>query len=405
MAFYLRKGFNFGPIRINLSKSGLGVSAGVKGARLGVNSRGQSYVHGGRHGLYYRKNLSSFNPSPGGTGNSIGRRALEESEIFTDTGLTYLPKSMGKPDFSLPPLFQKVGNSKLVIGFMLIFIALFVGAIEAKIILGIMGAAMIFWNQKNKKISKNFHQSAANLLQLEPSDQTAANWDHYTEKIALKDQERLALHCVVNWLEKQIQEGEIIPIHNIQNFLKVEPKTLEGLILLLYKDAVESVLADHQLSEEEESLISDIEVKWNIATPVVQEEKKLIAAFKRLREIQFEELKPLDKADSDQLLYFEAEGRLLNLRVLDTWQQNRVRYKNMGYKLEMEGRLSISEQSFGITAGRDSRFYRIREVEDIYLSSENGVIEIFLQNRKSPVIISSPRLFEFSAILQKIVDQ
>ncbi len=405
MAFYLRKGFNFGPIRINLSKSGLGVSAGVKGARLGVNSRGQSYVHGGRHGLYYRKNLSSFNPSPSGTGNSIGRRTLEESEIFTDTGLTYLPKSMEKPNFSLPPLFQKVGNSKLVIGFLLIFIALFVGAIEAKIILGLMGAAMIFWNQKNKKDSKNFHQAAAILLLLEPSDQTAANWDHHTEKIAPKDQERLALHCVVNWLEKQIQEGEIIPIQNIQHFLKVEPKTLENLILLLYKDAVESVLADHQLSEEEEVLISDIEVKWNIATPVVQEEKKLIAAFKRLREIQFEELQPLHKADSDQLLYFEAEGRLLNLRVLDTWQQNRVRYKNMGYKLDMEGRLSISEQSFGITAGRDSRFYRTREIEDIYLSSENGVVEIFLQNRKSPVIISSPRLFEFAAILQKIIDQ
>jgi hypothetical protein len=58
MAFYLRKSVRLGPMRLNLSKSGLGLSGGVTGARLGVNSRGRTYVHGGRHGLYYRKHLS-----------------------------------------------------------------------------------------------------------------------------------------------------------------------------------------------------------------------------------------------------------------------------------------------------------------------------------------------------------
>lgn len=58
MGLYLRKAFRAGPIRLNLSKSGLGLSGGVKGARVGVGTRG-TYVHAGRHGLYYRKNLSS----------------------------------------------------------------------------------------------------------------------------------------------------------------------------------------------------------------------------------------------------------------------------------------------------------------------------------------------------------
>lgn len=59
MGFFLRKSFGKGPFRLNLSKSGLGASFGVKGARLGVNSRGRSYVHCGREGVYYRKNLGS----------------------------------------------------------------------------------------------------------------------------------------------------------------------------------------------------------------------------------------------------------------------------------------------------------------------------------------------------------
>jgi hypothetical protein len=57
MGFYLRKSVSFGPFRLNLSRSGLGTSFGVKGARIGVGPRG-SYVHMGRGGLYYRQTLT-----------------------------------------------------------------------------------------------------------------------------------------------------------------------------------------------------------------------------------------------------------------------------------------------------------------------------------------------------------
>lgn len=56
MGLYLRKSISIGPLRFNLSKSGVGVSAGVKGLRFGVGPRG-NYVHMGRGGLYYRATL------------------------------------------------------------------------------------------------------------------------------------------------------------------------------------------------------------------------------------------------------------------------------------------------------------------------------------------------------------
>lgn len=59
MGFYLRKSFRMGPLRLNVSKSGLGVSAGVRGARIGLTSQGRSYVHAGRYGLYMRQQLGS----------------------------------------------------------------------------------------------------------------------------------------------------------------------------------------------------------------------------------------------------------------------------------------------------------------------------------------------------------
>jgi DNA polymerase-3 subunit epsilon len=46
MGWYFRKSLRAGPVRVNVSKSGIGVSAGVPGARVGVGPRGP-YVAGG----------------------------------------------------------------------------------------------------------------------------------------------------------------------------------------------------------------------------------------------------------------------------------------------------------------------------------------------------------------------
>ena len=63
MAWYLRKSISFGPVRFNLSKGGIGTSFGVKGFRIGVRPNGRSYIHAGRHGLYFRHELGSTNSS------------------------------------------------------------------------------------------------------------------------------------------------------------------------------------------------------------------------------------------------------------------------------------------------------------------------------------------------------
>lgn len=58
MGWFLRKSVRFGPVRINFSKRGIGVSAGVKGFRVGTGPRGP-YVAGGRKGIYFRQQLGS----------------------------------------------------------------------------------------------------------------------------------------------------------------------------------------------------------------------------------------------------------------------------------------------------------------------------------------------------------
>lgn len=59
MGFYIKKSIKCGPLRFNLSSSGIGVSTGVKGLRVGLDSKGRTYVGGGKGILRYRKQLSS----------------------------------------------------------------------------------------------------------------------------------------------------------------------------------------------------------------------------------------------------------------------------------------------------------------------------------------------------------
>lgn len=77
MGFYIRKGISFGPFRLNLSKSGLGVSVGVKGARVSTGPRG-TYVHMGRHGLYYRQRID-------GPGARSGFQDILPSEHYQES--------------------------------------------------------------------------------------------------------------------------------------------------------------------------------------------------------------------------------------------------------------------------------------------------------------------------------
>lgn len=58
MGFYFRKSIRVGPLRFNLSKGGIDVSAGIPGFRVGTGPRG-NYVQMGARGIYYRTTLPS----------------------------------------------------------------------------------------------------------------------------------------------------------------------------------------------------------------------------------------------------------------------------------------------------------------------------------------------------------
>ena len=112
MGFYIRKGFNFGPLRLNLSRSGLGASFGVKGARIGVGPRG-SYIHMGRDGFYYRQTLHSSPQVPRLSPSAIPLSPPSQQPISAD-GLDEISSApaIGMLDSSAGQLLQELNRVK-----------------------------------------------------------------------------------------------------------------------------------------------------------------------------------------------------------------------------------------------------------------------------------------------------
>lgn len=80
MGWSFRKSLSLGGLfRLNLSKGGVGVSVGVKGARVSIDPKGRAAVTVGRGGLYARKSLGRGARSqhmPGGAGIGVAVGAL-----------------------------------------------------------------------------------------------------------------------------------------------------------------------------------------------------------------------------------------------------------------------------------------------------------------------------------------
>lgn len=148
MPWYLRKSFSRGPIRLNLSKSGLGASFGVRGLRIGVGPRG-TYLAGGRGGLYYRQYLNSGHPSA----PAIPRLPISQpiamptpSPVAAEESLEYaaVPASDDQVAAEINARLQAFRWSKLLIG-IAILSGLCIFVKDLTIVAIIAGIGFITW--------------------------------------------------------------------------------------------------------------------------------------------------------------------------------------------------------------------------------------------------------------------
>lgn len=98
MGWYIRKSVKMGPVRFNLSKSGIGASVGITGFRIGIKPNGRSYIHAGRYGFYYREEFGSKITNSNKFSNVNDLNSNTDNTVFYNTAGTEELKSDYKKD-------------------------------------------------------------------------------------------------------------------------------------------------------------------------------------------------------------------------------------------------------------------------------------------------------------------
>lgn len=409
MAFYLRKSLRSGPIRFNFSKGGVGLSGGITGARLGLNKNG-AYVHGGRHGLYYRKKIG--NKKRSGKNSVLQSIPDQQShgpqDLFVDTGVTNPgPNFDAVTDITTPylPGYKTIRVALGIVGFLALIAG---GSLYSHLLAaGCFTVLVLMTINKNRAIA-----SLDNLYGAIREQRSVQEFQTIiTEKSPWlgKPKKWFIWHAAHSILEARFDDETVITPEDAQKLLysfDISDKQRYQIKLDYFITSVDQFLADHQLSEEEEKALSAMADELDISPESVQSEWDLIKILSDIRTRANQDLKPVDVAINlkrGEQCFYQGSGKVINQRVLKRFQRNNVQYREVGYDVDMEGQIYVTSTRILITDD-GARSYPLRNILDVTLSLEDQTVQLMLDNRKSPLIITSPEPSVLATVIQKLLE-
>lgn len=284
MGFGFRKSMSLGGLgRVNFSGRGIGVSTGIKGLRVGVNSRG-TYVSGGAGGFYFRENMSS-NSRQGGQNNQgeSGQGTASGSEkgclmaIYLIT--TFI---LGAIAFHF--------RGPLSIG----LFALFAGA-------GAFVAISEYYTSAlKKKITEAIEDAITNNTPL-PQETIEK-----MKKLSAPARESVALQAYIMLCENVakdyvIDENERKLIREISAFLSFEQKIKVNE--LAAAAVISEVVKDNEVSSHEEGLLHQMIESFQMTQATIDQIHNVINSYRQKKEIESKPLsmKPVTLATIQKL--------------------------------------------------------------------------------------------------------
>jgi hypothetical protein len=486
MAFYLRKAFKTGPVRFNLSKGGIGISTGITGARIGLNRRG-AYVHGGRHGVYYRKHLKSQSARSGGgsarsatasDGDAIRREASGsqtsgysheagisstsgeqvyevqhregQTDVFVDTGVTYPSVYSDLPGRALPPPPPKgsVGSVGLHASLGILAVAgawLFHPAV---LLLGIVPVLLMvrarLQHQRYMDAAAVFLDVLRGWMNVPPADVDGVGSSlgrfrdvdgveaalgrfrdvvppDYVPRFVQEWYIIAMEQCILHTLEAVNAElpSEVDSLAGVrirlEGLFNVSPERSAEIRRALFGSELEAALEDHLLTPQEEAGMTALARVLGLSDQDIRPELDLMtiaAGFRHQMEAPLEVVDaPVPLVRGEAAFSVFDTVRLLNERVLNRYQRNRVMYRELGYETEMEGQLIVTDRRLlllgrdGVATGSRTREYRLNRLADVISDPARNLLELVFTDRKSPVTLTAPDAMIIGAKIEQVRNQ
>jgi hypothetical protein len=372
MATFFRKSVKFGPMRVNLSKSGIGTSMGVKGLRVGVNSKGKAYAAGGRHGIYFRENLNSSNIN----GSNKRSKSLPNASVDQESGNN---------------IFNVLYIAIIIISF--VFPILFFVSIPCTIIF----IAKIILRQKVNKYKNTFLTTLEGFLSYKNINGIYELVTQIPENIK-NDVERTAFviniysKIVYSFLEnKIIDEDEEKVLEKTISI--VSPSVLQPINIVLINEIIKDAVSDRRITTEEEELINKCVNLFQLYD-MKNEINNTINDYKQLEIIENSELPKLTPSininDNNQF-HYENDCQYKKMRT-----NKGVQY----IEDDSSGKLLISSKNMHFISN-GHKTIKLSTIISIDIVDKD--IEMIVNNRKTPYYYFVNNPLSLLGIMKKLI--
>ena len=423
MGFYIRKAFRAGPIRFNLSKSGFGASVGVTGARIGLSSQGRAYVHGGRHGLYYRKSLGSVGGRARGGRAETGLAAPGAVELTEDTGVTYgaLKTQAPTPEAIAEPTRQKPAPTYgllalVVVGAALLLPSPFPGF--PAVVAGVVFAALVAVGARRRK-RKAAGDAYGRLLDARVASADPLTDDERSAVAAARDAPQLTAddaryfeeRAYLALLETATANGADDPgiferLAELETLVGLDPAFGRQARLDAYSRAHVEAVSDHDLTEEEERALDRARTALGLSDEDLADELALIDRLRELRAVRDGDLpvvEPAAKLSTREVCHLESEGRLLKRRLLRSFSRDGQRYKVRGYVIDKEGALLVTSRRVALIH-RGVTSFPLGKILDVEVDQDRQLLTLTRDGVATPSYLTTPDALRAGAVIAALTE-
>jgi hypothetical protein len=427
MGFYLRKAFRFGPLRLNLSKGGLGISAGVKGLRIGTGPRG-AYLHAGRGGLYVREYLSHHapareTPSPGAdrVPASFDDTAREPSEappppVPRAPAITIAPGPT--PHLVDVQAKRYAGGIFPVLGFggILALVALAANLVPlASLFAGAAGIAAIVLHGADRRYAHALSRYTSHLLALL---KTPPPWPPEAVQtcIQLREAGRFhpdhlqAIHAAAfrALLEATMQDGTITDparqaIAQATGLLDLPDPDLLVAKVEAFRRHYLAAVSDHELTAEEDARLQQFETILGIPAAALAPELAMLAALREARRIRDGALQPIAvdvPLPDGERAYHTTRAQLLERRVLRAYVVHRVRQKEEGLVVIKAGSLYVTSRRL-LLVGAGTTSFPLTKVLHVEVDPDQQQVTLTLDGRQRALVLAVPDPIVTGAMIER----
>lgn len=414
MGWFFRKSFKAGPIRINLSKSGIGYSIGTKGFRIGEGPRGR-YVRMGFGNIYYYDKIedSSNNESSLNNNHNSSLQLTDEVqmnsfnttmqlenvdlELFTDAnkmGLAQLLNNQLRFCLNLEQQFYEQKNqidaqrnaqiekqnlllaqeSKKYWGIEAFVIGLIISIILCPLLLIFVPYSIIYYNYRKEKLQKK-------------EQEIERKYRPFFNNLSQRENELVQKYWSVkasHQLKMNFDEKQVNFLESIRNLFS--SLTQKGHLVLLYQTPSANCLIRNQYGIIRElsfgdAVLSNLLFDTRIPSIVVGSRSFLffpqtliIEENQQYYQVPYDNLKVLQYAERDVLKNQPNEGDFV---VQELWEHARVdgtqdrRYKNntCRYIIRYYGVTFINNKHLCIPF-----YFSNKESYNIFMSNLNNII-------------------------------